>query len=164
MAVGNRRAGGLTLLTRRCQEAPRSMAAPLSTAHRSIAMTTTPPTHAIDWFEIPVQDLDRAQAFYETLLGARLRREKIGPNTLAVFDYAEQGVGGCLIAGDDHRPGANGTLVYLGAGASLDAVLDRLAPAGGRVATPKTVLPGDMGCFAHIVDSEGNRVGLHAAR
>ena len=23
-------------------------------------------------------------------------------------------------------------------------------------------LPGDMGCFAHIVDTEGNRVGLHA--
>jgi len=34
--------------------------------------------------------------------------------------------------------------------------------AGGRIATPKVQLPGDMGCFAHITDTEGNRVGLHS--
>ena len=55
-----------------------------------------------------------------------------------------------------------GTLVYLNAGRSLDAVLARVAKAGGRITTPKVQLPGDMGCFAHIADTEGNRVGLHA--
>ena len=34
--------------------------------------------------------------------------------------------------------------------------------AGGKIAVPRTDLPGDMGSFAHIIDSEGNRVGLHA--
>ena len=57
---------------------------------------------------------------------------------------------------------ANGTLVYLNAGPSLDAWLARVPAAGGSVALPKVTLPDGMGCFAHIIDSEGNRVGLHA--
>lgn len=120
-------------------------------------------THALDWFEIPAHDLARAQRFYETLLGTTLRREQIGASELAVFPYAETGVGGCLMAGPGTpAPSAAGTLVYLPAGPSLDAVLARVERAGGRIATPKVQLPGDMGVFAHVTDSEGNRVGLHA--
>ena len=128
-------------------------------------MTATPTrTNAIDWFEIPVRDIERAQAFYTALLGAPLRRETIGGHTLAVFSYAETGVGGCLMAGADvPEPSASGTLIYLDAGPSLDAVLARVGAAGGRITTPKVQLPGDMGCFAHIADTEGNRVGLHSA-
>ncbi|MEO5881414.1 MAG: VOC family protein [Caldimonas sp.] len=123
------------------------------------------PTPPIDWFEIPVKDMERAQRFYETLLATRLRRETIGDNSLAVFPYADTGVGGCLLAGAAvPAPSLDGTLVYLHAGASLDAVLERVGAAGGRVVTPKVQLPGDMGCFAHVADSEGNRVGLHAAQ
>ena len=119
--------------------------------------------HALNWFEIPVRDMDRAQAFYEALLATSIRRETIAANELGVFVYDEAGVGGCLIAGDSApQPSANGTLVYLNAKPSLDAVLARVEAAGGRVATPKVQLPGAMGCFAHITDSEGNRVGLHA--
>jgi predicted enzyme related to lactoylglutathione lyase len=119
--------------------------------------------NAIDWFEIPVQEMDRAQSFYEALLGAPLRRETISGQTLAVFGHAEAGVGGCLMAGAGApQPSAAGTLVYLNAGRSLDAVLMRVEKAGGRITTPKVRLPGDMGCFAHVADTEGNRVGLHA--
>ena len=52
--------------------------------------------HAVNWFEIPVRDIDRAQAFYEALLAAPLRRESMGPHTLAVFGYDETGVGGVM--------------------------------------------------------------------
>lgn len=120
--------------------------------------------NALDWFEIPVRDIDRAQRFYETLLGGALRRETIGDKTLAVFTYDDGGAGGCLMAGPGTpEPRADGTMVYLNAAPSLDAVLERVARAGGRVTTPKVQLPGDMGAFAHVVDTEGNRVGLHAA-
>jgi len=126
-------------------------------------MTTTTLHHALNWFEIPVRDLDRAQTFYEALLGAPLRREQMGDKTLAVFRYEEPGVGGCLIAGEQvPAPSSQGALVYLNATPSLDAALARVEKAGGRIATPKVQLPGDMGAFAHIVDTEGNRVGLHA--
>ena len=126
-------------------------------------MSTTPQQNAIDWFEIPVRDIERAQAFYETLLGAPLRRETIAGNTLAVFSYAETGVGGCLIAGESApTPSIDGTLIYLNAGPRLDDTLARVAAAGGRITTPKVQLPGGMGCFAHVADTEGNRIGLHA--
>ena len=127
-------------------------------------MAATSKSHPIDWFEIPVRDLDRAQTFYETLLGTSMRREAIGPQTLVLFDYDDaSGVGGCLLAGPTiPAPSENGTLVYLRAEPTLDAVLARLPKAGGRLLTPKVQLPGDMGCFAHVADSEGNRVGLHA--
>jgi len=118
---------------------------------------------ALDWFEIPVHDMARAQTFYETLLATQLRREAMGPQTLAVFPYDEAGVGGCLLQGSSApQPASVGTLIYLNAAPSLDAVLARVEAAGGRVTTPKVMLPGDMGCFAHITDTEGNRVGLHA--
>ena len=122
-----------------------------------------PLRNALNWFEIPVLDMDRAQAFYEMLLATSIRRETIAPNQLGVFGYDEAGVGGCLVAGAAvPQPSASGTLVYLNAAPSLDAALARAAAAGGRVTTPKVQLPGDMGCFAHITDTEGNRVGLHA--
>ena len=126
----------------------------------------TTPSNAIDWFEIPVRNMDRATAFYETLLGITIRREAIAPNTLGVFTYdVEQGVGGCLLAGDNvPAPSLDGSLVYLNAGPSLDAVVARVEAAGGRVLVPKVTLPGDMGCFVHIADTEGNRVGLHALK
>ena len=70
--------------------------------------------------------------------------------------------GGCLLKGPGYAPGADGVVAYLNADPSLDAALARVARAGGRIAQPRTELPKDLGCFAHVIDSEGNRVGLHA--
>ena len=122
--------------------------------------------NAISWFEIPVSNLDRAQKFYETVLGEPLRREEMGPSTLAVFSYDQgSGIGGCLFAGATApKPSKDGTLVYLDARPTLDTVLARVEAAGGRITTPPVKLPGDMGSFAHITDTEGNRVGLHALK
>lgn len=121
------------------------------------------PRHAIDWFEIPVHDMDRAARFYEALLATEIRRETIAGSSLGVIKYHADAVGGCLIQGDNlPAPSLDGALIYLNAGPSLDAALARAEALGARVITPKVVLPGDMGCFAHITDTEGNRVGLHA--
>lgn len=123
------------------------------------------PQHAITWFEIPVVDLDRAEAFYASVCGQPLRRETIGDAQMAVFPKVDPqaGVGGCLFAGPDApAPRQDGTLVYLNAEPSLDAALGRVEKAGGKVVLPPVALPEGMGFFAHIIDSEGNRVGLHA--
>ncbi len=120
--------------------------------------------NAINWFEIPARDLDRAQAFYEAVLARPMRREPMGPHTLAVFSYADTQVGGALMAGPEVAPPSQaGTIVYLDASPSLDAALERALGLGAKLLCPKVQLPGDMGAFAHIEDSEGNRVGLHAA-
>lgn len=119
-------------------------------------------THAIHWFEIPVSDIDRAQAFYERVLDKSLRRETLDGTQLAVFPSDKEAVSGALFAGPAFKPGDSGTVVYLNAEPSLDAVLSRVEPAGGQIATPRTELPDGMGVFALLTDLDGNRVGLHA--
>jgi predicted enzyme related to lactoylglutathione lyase len=116
---------------------------------------------ALSWFEIPTADLKRATGFYQMVVGRELKAATIGSEELAIFPYARPGVGGCLIAGNGYVPGMHGTIVYLPVDA-LDAALERAARAGGKIALGRTALPDGMGVYAHIVDSEGNRVGLHA--
>jgi hypothetical protein len=117
----------------------------------------------ISWFEIPALDLDRASAFYEEILAVTLNRGDMGPASLAVFPYdRDNATGGCLMTGPGLTPSANGAIVYLDAGPSLDATLARVASAGGSIALPRTELPPGMGAFAQILDTEGNRVGLHS--
>ena len=116
----------------------------------------------ISWFEIPTADLDRATRFYERILKTNLQRTQFGPDELAVFPYEAPAVSGCLIAAPKEKTSPNGVAIFLNADPSLDAVLSRVTDAGGTIVQGRTELGGDMGCFARIIDSEGNGVGLHA--
>jgi uncharacterized protein len=118
---------------------------------------------AINWFEIIVRDLDRATRFYETMLGKKLKREVFGGRPMATFQTSDPAdVGGSLVGDDKHQPSDTGPLVYLDA-PDLDACIGRAAKAGGKVALPRTDI-GDPGFIAIVLDTEGNRVGLHAHR
>ncbi len=117
----------------------------------------------ITWFELPATDLARAQAFYETVLSTSLRTELFTGMPMALFPYAEGGVGGALVQDARYRPSRDGAVVYLDTGGALDACLARVAGAGGKVVMPRTDI-GPPGFIALIEDSEGNRVGLHMAR
>lgn len=121
--------------------------------------------NAITWFEIGTANLASAAAFYEAVLGQKMRLENMGPSEGAVFAYDKpaDGTGGALMCGPTApTPGAGGTLIYLDASPSLDAALACVTKAGGRIAVPRQALPPGMGFFAHITDPDGNRVGLHA--
>ena len=121
--------------------------------------------HALNWFEIPVADMDRAVRFYEALTGHSLKREAFGGpgQELAVFPgERDTDVRGALFKTPAMQPAAQGTLVYLNAGETLEPWLSRIEAAGGHLALPKVTLPDGMGCFAHIIYSEGNPLGLHA--
>ena len=114
------------------------------------------------WFEIPATDFERAVGFYEKTLQTTLRREVIAGSKLAVFPHADGTPSGCIIAGEGYKPNRDGAVVYLSSPTDLEQPLARAKSAGGKVATPKTALPPGMGFFAHFLDSEGNRVGLHS--
>lgn len=114
----------------------------------------------INWFEIPVQDLERATAFYEAVFAAKFKRESMSGMEMAIFPYQEPHPGGALLKGDAFRPSAQGTVVYLHA-PDLTVALERVAKAGGECVFGPQVLPDDIGSIALIIDSEGNRVGLH---
>jgi len=111
------------------------------------------------WFEIPAQDLERATKFYETVLGASLVREEMGPMRMAVFPHDKPQPTGALVHAEGYQPAAEGTVIYL----NLDDIrpaLERVPKAGGKVLLPLTALPDEMGVFAQLRDTEGNRVGL----
>jgi len=114
------------------------------------------------WFEIPAANFQRAIGFYEKVFDTRLIKDKFGAADMAVFPYERDVTSGAIMKGDGYAPGESGTVVYLRSNVDLDVPLAKVAAAGGRVATPKTALPPGMGYFAHFVDSEGNRVGLHS--
>ena len=129
--------------------------------------TTETKTHtrtrqnAINWFEIPCSDLDRAATFYETLLGTKMHRERKG-HPVAIFASDVNGTGGTLVKRSFQKPGANGAMVYLNCDGDLDEALARAKAAGGLVLMPKTEVPGGYGHFACLRDTEGNHIGLHS--
>jgi predicted enzyme related to lactoylglutathione lyase len=121
--------------------------------------------NAINWFEIPVKNFDRAQKFYETVLGAKTQvMEAMGMKS-AFFpaDLQSGGIGGCLIQGNGYEPSQNGALVYLNGGDDLGIPLSKVEAAGGKILLPKTAI-GPNGFMAHFTDTEGNKVGLHSMK
>ncbi len=118
---------------------------------------------ALSWFEIPTTDFDRARNFYETVLAVTLHEPPFGDRKLAVFPFTPPGVGGCLAGNSSWAPGAGGCVVYLAVPGALDPVLARVEQAGGRIVISKESLPQGMGWVAHIIDPEGNRVGLRSS-
>lgn len=119
--------------------------------------------NAISWFEIPCKDLDRAERFYNTLLGKKLERQTFGGSPMSIFPYDQAGgVGGCLLTSRDPKPSADGVRIYLAVD-DLDAVLGRAKPAGGEVVLPRTAI-GEHGFIGVVRDSEGNAIGLHLTK
>ncbi len=116
---------------------------------------------AATWFEIPTTDLERATLFYEFLLNDSLRRENFG-EPMHLFPAAVTAVGGSLVHRDSQKPSACGTIIYLNCRTGLAAAIERMeAGKRGKVIIPITKIPGGLGHFAVIRDSEGNHVGLH---
>lgn len=118
--------------------------------------------NAINWFEIPCEDLDRATTFYETVLGTEMQRENLEATPMALFSFGRTGTGGTLVKRSFRKPGRGGAMVYLNCDGELDTVLARVSRAGGLVLMPKTPVPGGHGHFACLRDSEGNHIGLHS--
>lgn len=116
----------------------------------------------VRWFEIYVQDMDRARRFYEAVLDVRLGRLP-GPDlemwTFPMFPD-QPGTGGALVRASGVASGGNGTLVYFSCeDCAVEAA--RVVPAGGRLQRQKMSI-GPYGFVALAVDTEGNLVGLHS--
>jgi uncharacterized protein len=124
-------------------------------------------TNILTWFEIPVLDTQRAKKFYETILNIEMVIRADGDDEAVFFPYdpniiqATSGrVTGVLSKSNRNSPSGNGTLVYINASPDIQDVLDRVKQAGGKIVMPKTKMI--AGFIAVIIDSEGNKVGLHA--
>jgi predicted enzyme related to lactoylglutathione lyase len=120
--------------------------------------------NALNWFEIPVTDFARAKAFYEKVLGIAIDPMEMGPITMGMLSTDQNAIGGAIVHGDGGSPSRTGTLVYLNGGDDLTPMLARAKAAGGTVEVPKTEIGNDFGFFAHFIDTEGNKVGLHSMK
>lgn len=124
------------------------------------------PTHnPVGWFEIPVSDMDRAVAFYQTVLGVTLERHMMGSLEMAWFPWVQGSMGsaGALVKHDWYTPSRDGVLVYFTAfSGDVDVELGRVEVAGGKVVVPKKKISDEYGSMAVLEDTEGNRVALHA--
>jgi hypothetical protein len=123
-------------------------------------MTTNP----VSWFEIYVQDMDRAREFYETVLDTTLARLDTGGLDYWVFPQAmdRMGTAGALIRVPGVPSGGNSVLVYF---ECEDCAVEgaRITGAGGKVNRDKV----SIGPYGHVllgVDTEGNLFGLHSMR
>jgi predicted enzyme related to lactoylglutathione lyase len=119
--------------------------------------------NTVGWFEIPVNDMDRAKQFYETVFDVEVKVQDFGgvlmgwlPSNGDVY-----GATGSLIKNDNYEPSEKGTLVYFSC-ENLQEELDRVIAAGGTIRQVKTLISPGHGNMAVIIDSEGNRIALHS--
>lgn len=124
-------------------------------------------THAINWFEIPAADFDRAKKFYESIFAYQMPENQMGPARMGflLYDNKASGRGGAIVYNPEfYQPSATGTLVYLNGEPDLQVILNRVEDAGGKIIKPKTDIGHGLGFWALLEDSEGNRVALHSMK
>ena len=128
-----------------------------------------PERNTIGWFDIYVQDMDRAVEFYESVLGNKMQRleDPTGSSQMMAFPADENsmqryGALGALVKMDGVQPGAGGTLVYF---QSEDCSPEeaRVVAAGGQVIRPKFSI-GDFGWVTLCQDTEGNHFGINSLK
>jgi predicted enzyme related to lactoylglutathione lyase len=117
----------------------------------------------ITWFEIPASDFDRAVKFYSDVLRVEVRKENFMGIPNGMFPYDEGRVGGAIVLDPQYTPSDKGAVIYLNTRGDLDGALTRVEAAGGKALTGKLDI-GPAGFVAYILDTEGNKVGLHDAR
>jgi predicted enzyme related to lactoylglutathione lyase len=121
-------------------------------------------TNAINWFEIPVTDFDRAKKFYETIFDYQIPETATGSKKMGFFlyDFKSGKIGGAICYGDGYTPSQQGSIVYLNAEPDLQIMLGRVEKAGGKIIQQKTQVTAEAGNIAFFIDTEGNRVALHS--
>jgi predicted enzyme related to lactoylglutathione lyase len=122
--------------------------------------------NAINWFEIPTNDLARATKFYETIFNTKLIAMDTPSIQMRMFPLEDlmTGIGGAIVhSGGFHKVSAtDGPLVYLNGNPDVQIILDRIETAGGEILVPKTEISPEYGHMAVFLDSEGNRIALHS--
>lgn len=116
----------------------------------------------VSWFEIYVQDMERAKAFYQAMLDVELVRIEAPDIEMWGFPMLADGYGasGALVRMPGFASGANSVLVYFGcADCAVEAA--RAAESGGRIQQDKMSI-GQYGHIALVVDTEDNMIGLHS--
>lgn len=119
----------------------------------------------VGWVEIPVTDMDRAKAFYETVFKIKITVHDLGETVMGWLPAAngKPGSAGSLILKPEwYIPDyKKGVLIYFSC-EDVQNELNRIAELGGRILKPKTKISDEIGYMGLFHDSEGNRIALHS--
>lgn len=118
--------------------------------------------NAINWFEIPALDFDRAFQFYTSILHGNVRKGTFGNEDLILFNVpfnTGEAVGGSIVVRKGFNPTTEGPNLFINAFGKISEATSRVENAGGKVLVPFMDL-GKFGFASIIIDSEGNKIGL----
>lgn len=126
--------------------------------------------YAVGWFEIYVQDIQKAKKFYSEVFQVELTDMKDPTDNpdgmrMAAFPFSMEdlpGASGALVEKKGVPSGGNSTVVYF---TSLDCSLEesRVEDAGGKVHKSKTYI-GEHGFMSLCIDPDGNTFGIHSMK
>ncbi|ELQ2334584.1 VOC family protein [Vibrio vulnificus] len=119
----------------------------------------------IGWFEIYVDDVERAKHFYQSVFQVTFEQmlDLTGTDIEMWFfpsDMESYGASGALVKMDGVSAGAGGTLVYFSC-ENCAVEQERARQHGGVVVQAKMAI-GEYGFISLVQDSEGNMIGLHS--
>lgn len=118
----------------------------------------------IVWTEIPVAELKRATNFYSKLMNFELTTKTCDSIEMSICPHKDGESGFCLVTEQNFKPfqaNEKGPLIYLNVNGRLDEALSEVQKHGGKIILPKESMD-ECGFRAIILDSEGNRIGLHS--
>lgn len=122
--------------------------------------------NAVGWFDIYVDDLDRAVAFYEAVFAQTLEPmgDPTGETLMRSFsgNMSAYGAAGALVKSARARAGVGGTMVYFSV-EDCAAVEPRVVAANGTVVRPRFSI-GPFGWVSICMDTEGNMFGLNSMK
>ncbi|MFT4601369.1 MAG: putative enzyme related to lactoylglutathione lyase [Arenicella sp.] len=118
--------------------------------------------NAVNWFEIPTIDLERAKGFYSEVFGLEMEYVDAGESKMYMFTGQPEAAGsvGAIFQHEKHKPSAVGTVVYFST-ADTETEVNKVEANGGSIVFGKTSI-GPNGFIAQVIDSEGNRIGIHS--
>lgn len=119
--------------------------------------------NAINWFELPASNYERAVKFYRSVLGVDFEEFSNSGTRMAFFKNEPESYGACgaIACGEGYEPSNTGALIYFHGGEDLNEPLSKVASSGGKILMAKTAI-GENGHIAQFLDCEGNRVALHS--
>jgi uncharacterized protein len=126
------------------------------------------------WFEIYVDEIERAINFYSAVFKVALEQKKFGDNLYAVFPALNKGIAGVLTQGKIQSGNtvlffytadmsvSIETIVYNGGKIIQPKTLIKNTDVNGNSIIPRTLIDGNTGYYAYFSDTEGNKMGLYS--
>ena len=118
----------------------------------------------VNWFEIATTDLERAKEFYSAVFKREFQFLEMPGTKMYMFSGGEdaKGAAGALIATDEYKPSADGTVIYFEC-EDVATETSRVESAGGKLLFPKMSI-GEFGFISQCIDTEGNKIGFHSVK